>query len=127
VLEQHDGYPTTASGADRGGGGSSSVESSTERAVLGRLGHNNHTGPVRARDDVADLLRAATLAYSNVLSIFDDYVTRLTDDDKRRLRCTGDGTPDGATCTSWAEPGRRGMCIRCYTRVRRAERQEEAA
>jgi hypothetical protein len=121
ALEQHDGYPTTASGSDTGGGTTGrSTDSSTERAVFGRLGHGNHAGPVRARDDVVDFLQSAVVAYDNVLKIFDEYVTRLTDEDKRRMRCTGDGTPDGAVCDSWAEPGRRGMCIRCYTRSRRA-------
>lgn len=122
IADQHDGYPTTASGADRGGTSSTSDTTSTERAVLARLSTSSGTGPVRAWDDVEDLLRAVALGYSNVLSVFNEYVERMTEDDKRRARCTGDGTPDGAACTAWAEPGRKGMCIACYKRSWRAQR-----
>ena len=119
-VEGCDGYPSTASGADKppGGHGTSSVES----AALRRLGEEDdrrRAGPVTDLEDASDFLAAAALALDNVSRIFGRYITGLTDSERQALRCIGDGTPDGATCERWAT--RKGMCDAHYMASRRRD------
>lgn len=113
-----DGYPATASGADRGGGsGGSSISRPTERAMLARLGGDDeHIGTVAeahdivtyiadaARfvrgaldgirdDDTDDMLRLAETALSKVHRICDKYTPLAL-----APRCAGTGGTDGASC-----------------------------
>ena len=130
----NDGYPSTASGADNGPGGT--TESSTvERAVERRLGASDtKTGPVTDLENVSDFLASAALAFDNCIKILGRYSVGLTDTERQTLRCIGDDTPDGAECGEWAstnpttgQANRKGMCVKCFTRSYRRTRQNEGA
>jgi hypothetical protein len=120
TLSENDGFPKTASGADRGTGTTGTTNSSSvERAAVANL-DAGRISPTRDLAEVADLLGSAAIAYRNILQVFDRYVIGLTDDEKRRLRCIGDDTPEGAVCDNYADPHRQGRCVACYHRARRA-------
>jgi hypothetical protein len=130
---QHDGHRSTASGADSGPGGSSD-HTTVERAVLARLGGDErHPGPVERLAELADLIGAAALAYRHITDIVDRWAPKMTEDDRRRARCIGDGTPEGATCSRYAsvspttgQANRKGMCEACYARQRRRHNGDAA-
>lgn len=123
-LSDLDGYPTTASGADRGPGGGT-VSSSTERAALARL---HDRGPTSDLDELHDCIRTARHALDLALGVIDRVMpAALTTVDLRRLRCIGTGDAAGSTCEQWADPTRRdGRCVDCGRRsdsdARRARR-----
>jgi hypothetical protein len=126
TLAENDGYPKTASGADRSGSSSGGPpSSSTERAAVANL-DGGRISATRDLTEVADLLGAAAIAYKGVLEVFERYVQGLSDADRRRLQCVGDGTPEGATCTAYASPNHGGMCAACYMRKRRRDKNNAA-
>ena len=117
----HDGYPTSASGADRGPGGGGLViavdgdrvpVTSVEHAVLTR---HRGTFPL---DELDDLVRTAAHALDLAVNFCLRHTPGVTAADLSRLRCAGDDTPTGASCTQLADPRRTdGLCIDCGRRV----------
>lgn len=113
----HDGYPSTASGADTGPHGHSDT-SSTERAVLHRLHEpddpKKRPGPIVDAWQIDDFLQSIETALRNIHAICDRHTQPLTPADLERLRCIGTGDHEGASCTQYADPNRRdGRCTRC--------------
>lgn len=122
-LDDLDGYPATASGADTGPRGSSDT-SSTERVTLARLGDLKRPGVVQLRDDLEERLLIACTAVREALAIMDRFTgaAPLTPAERHRLRCIGTGDAEGAGCGQWAVID--GRCIDC-NRTIKAERERK--
>lgn len=141
-LRVADGYPSTASGSDVGGGSTGTSEhSSTEQAVLTRLGHNDRDdaaiGAQAVLDEIADYLHAATLGAGHALKLVNNQAVGHAHADRHRLRCRGTEDAQGATCEQWACPRpnpdgtgntiKDGRCLDCGAYIDRQTAEREAA
>ena len=131
AANQHDSYPTTTSGRDRGPHGNTEL-TRIEAAAHHRLGQINdetggRPGPTTEAWDLYDHVACADQALEHAIWIAERNLTidRLTDSERKALRCIGDDTPEGATCTDYATVD--GRCDRHHLAVTQRSRAEQRA
>jgi hypothetical protein len=115
-----DGYPSTASGADRGGGRSNDETSVTERTAINRIGHTR-PGPTSIQDELYDWLKTANHALTKAIDLCDKHTPRTHIPPPR---CDGRGLEGyehwGEPCTRSADKA--GLCEAHYKRCYRWRR-----
>ena len=139
-----DGYPTTASGADRQPGGQRTIlvdgdhvpVTGVEAVALRRLEHTGSfaRGPIAALDELDEYLTTAITALGVVIRECERH-TAIFGADMSRHRCIGTGDAQGATCTQIACPRPHidgsgqtvndHRCLDCGRTFDRAEQQAE--
>jgi hypothetical protein len=117
LLNNLDGYPTTASGADHQGGRGNDETSRTERTALTRIG-NTHPGPTTTLLELYDWLKTANHALTAALNLCDQHTPHTHTPPPR---CDGRGLEG---YEHWGEPCNRtadkaGLCHACYMRCYR--------
>lgn len=130
TLAAHDGYPSSASGADAGPRSRGGISRPTERHALARHGDpwpGGHSGPshdaativdltthalrwvldaariATGRTDVDDLLNQALAALREAHVICDRHQPPADPRHTTNLRCIGTGDATGATCQQMAD------------------------
>jgi hypothetical protein len=129
-LDGLDGYPTSASGADKARGGTAEL-TSVEAAVHARLGHmtpeSRRLGPSAKLDGISSSLDSVRAEMNRVLHILDSLIV-VTD----KPRCVGDTGEHHShlwarpECENIAEADRgHGLCTGCRQRRASALRDIE--
>jgi hypothetical protein len=133
-LDELDGYPSTASGADRQRGGTAEL-TSVEAAAHARLGDLSGTRPRLGAssklEHIESTLGSVAAELGKVLGILDALVVAPVD--PKKYRCIGDtGEPHSYR---WCRPecsniqevqSRHGLCVSCRQRRTAALREIEA-
>ena len=134
-LDDLDGYPATASGADRQPGGTAEL-TSVEAAAHARLGdlagHQRRMGASRKLDTIGTALTSIVAELHRLLALMDG--VGKVNIDYAKARCVGDtGEPHShlwvrPECENIAEApeqSRLGLCVSCRQRRTRALRDIE--
>jgi hypothetical protein len=133
-LDDIDGFPSSASGADRQRGGTAELTSveAAAHARLGDLAGQRRMGASTKLDAIGNTLAGVTAELRRLLSMLDGMTPVQIE--YTRVRCIGDtGEPHSylwvnATCENVAEPieaSRLGLCVSCRQRRTRALRDAE--
>lgn len=125
--ERNDGYP-------RGTNGNSvNVTTSSDTTTVEAATITNIDRLDLELEDIDEHIAALSGVIDDILDVIRPRAPRLTDDERKAMRCSGGVNLPGAiewsnpTCTNIAAANRRGMCDACYQRERRWARRMETA